>query len=84
MRNCNKYTPFAGCSLCSLQYAPGMISNNFINNIPMEMRRKLRGSFSLFYPNVHVMLANVWMHYLIKQAFGRCINRLSPLSERGD
>lgn len=50
MRNCNKYTPFAGCSLCSLQYAPGMISNNFINNIPMEMRRKLRGSFSLFTP----------------------------------
>lgn len=48
MRNCNKYTSFAGCSFCSLQYAPGMNNNNSFNNIPMEMRRKLRGSFSLF------------------------------------
>ena len=48
MRNCNNNTLFAGCSFCSLQYERDMNIYNFFNNIPMEMRREMRGSFSLF------------------------------------
>ena len=48
MRNCNNNTLFAGCSFCSLQYERDMNIYNFFNNIPMEMRREMRGSFSRF------------------------------------
>ena len=48
MRNCNNNTLFAGCSFCSLQYERDMNIYNFFNNIPMEMRREMRGSFSPF------------------------------------
>ncbi len=71
MRNCNNNTLFAGCSFCSLQYERDMNIYNFFNNIPMEMRREMRGSFSLF---THLsMLASLWLQNLNKQASGRCI-----------
>ena len=70
MRNCNNNTLFAGCSFCSLQYERDMNIYNFFNNIPMEMRREMRGSF---YPFVHGVLASLWLQNLNKQASGRCI-----------